>query len=152
MAPSSGKASKAKNQSNEAANDSQTPVYDFDEVAAREMSQLVDMYDSEPASPSATGDAVEETPMSKRLRLESDERYRSHEKINSHAIKHFTRPHSNGIDSNFNPFSTATGSDKSPRQSPASMMALVFAPLQPAGHAGSIETQETPTSQSLPTR
>ena len=154
MAPRVDKVSRAKRKGKQVDIENEIPNWQFDSDTAQDIEEIDIQADSRPSTASTNAVPAEETPVSKRLRLEAVERKGTEKTADTflHWAQPLTRPDSHGNDHELQSFSARIGIQKPCLASPTHDASFSFAPVHPNGRTSRVTSQERPTSQRLPTR
>lgn len=145
------KPTKARRKSHAMPDDSQTPVYKYNQEEADETSKLVDQSILEFHSMSDP-DELAESPTSKKLGIELDQRNRTLDESGSPVVKQFIRPESHGNDSGFDPFTAPNKNHKTLLPGHITTSKPIFGPMSSDLRKDSDQWYEDPATETMPTR
>lgn len=154
MAPRAGNGSRAKRKAKQDDMENEIQNYELDSDTAQEFQEMDVQANSRPSTASTNEVSAEETPVSKKLRLEAELREKTQNTTSSYPskIKSFARPESHGNDSALTSFTTKIGIQQPLPTVPDQQIPFSFAPAPKKAHSSRVASPEGPSSQQLPTR
>ena len=154
MAPRVDKISRAKRKGKQEDMENEIQNYELDSDTAQDIEQIDVQASSRPSTACTNQASAEETPVSKKLRLEDELRDKTQNTTSSFPdkIKSFARPESHGNDSALKLFTTNIGIQQSLHTIPDELVSFSFAPAPQKAHISRVASPEGSASQQLPTR